>query len=201
MCPELQDICAQTVDNTTGFWAGNRKEGGILPHEGGIMTSFTDFRENSKMRHDFADQIQVRYRHVDGEKYDTWVSGDEVLQRLSSEASEEKLRRLSRLDVQELRKAKEQLPEQGKDELEHSISSRLADKVEGFIGGNVIGDSLADAVRGDSVENHDSDDRKSRWVTLLRNEIFRIKVLELAWIQLEGSFPESDIPDELDDWT
>jgi hypothetical protein len=165
------------------------------------MSSFTIFRENSKMRHDFADQIQVRYRHVDGEEYDTWVSGDEVLQRLSSEESEEKLRRLSRLDVQELRKAKEQLPEQGKDELEHSISSRLADKVEGFIGGNVIGDSLADAVRGDSVENHDSDDRKSRWVTLLRNEIFRIKVLELAWIQLEGSFPESDMPDELDDWT
>ena len=165
------------------------------------MASFTIFRENSKMRHDFADQIQVRYRHVDGEEYDTWVSGDEVLQRLSSEASEEKLRRLSRLDLEELRKAKEQLPEQGKDEMEHSLISRLADEVEGFIGGNVIGDSLADAVRGDRVEKRDSDDRKSRWVTLLRNEIFRMKVLELAWIQLEGSFPESDFPEELDDWT
>ena len=165
------------------------------------MTSFAIFRDNSKMRHDFADQIQVRYRHVNGEEYDTWVSGDEVLQRLSSEASEEKLRRLSRLDWRELRNAKEQLPEQGKDKLEDTLVNRLADDVEDFIGGNVIGDNLADAVRGATREKRDSDDQKSRWVTLLGSEIFRMKVLELAWIQLEGSFPESNSRAEPDDWT
>ena len=165
------------------------------------MTSFTNFRDNSKMRYDFADQIQVRYSHLNGEEYDTWVSGDEVLQRLSSEASEEKLRRLSRLDWRELRNAKEQLPEQGKDKLENTLVNRLADEVEDFIGGNVIGDNLADAVRGYRGEKRDSDDQKSRWVTLLGSEIFRMKVLELAWIQLEGSFPESDSPVEPDDWT
>ena len=164
------------------------------------MTSFTFFRDNSKMRHDFADQIQVRYRHVNGEEYDTWVSGDEVLQRLSSKASEEKLRRLSRLDWRELRNAKEQLPEQGKDKLEDTLISHLADEVEDFIGGNVIGDNLADAIRGESLEKRGSDDQKSRWVTLLGSELFRVKVLELAWIQLEGSFPESDFPVEPDDW-
>ncbi|HUS94846.1 MAG TPA: hypothetical protein VMZ24_06710 [Patescibacteria group bacterium] len=164
------------------------------------MTSFANFRDNCKMRYDFGDQIQVRYRHVDGEEYDTWVSGDEVLQRLSSEASEEKLRRLRKLDLQEIRSTKENLPEEGKEELEDAIVKRLANEVEDFIGGNVIGDSLADAVRGGGGKTADSDAQQTRWVTLLKGEIFRGKVLELAWIQLEGSFPENDIPSEPDDW-
>ncbi len=164
------------------------------------MTSFANFRDNCKMRYDFGDQIQVRYRHVDGEAYDTWVSGDEVLQRLSSEVSEEKLHRLRKLDLRELRSAKEKLPEQGKEELEAAIVKRLADEVEGFFGGNVIGESLADAVRGGSGKSADSDPEQSRWLTLLKSELFRGKVIELAWIQLEGSFPESDITSESDDW-
>ena len=164
------------------------------------MSSFSYFRDNSKMRYDFGDQIQVRYRHDNGEDYDTWVSGDEVLKRLSSEASEEKLRRLSRLDWRKVQNIKEQLPEQGKDKLEDGLINRLADEVEDFIGGNVIGDSLADSIREDGAEKSSSNDQKARWSTLLGSEIFHKKVLELAWIQLEGSFPESDSPVEPDDW-
>ena len=164
------------------------------------MTSFTLFCDNSKVRHDFADQIQVRYHHVNEEDYDTWVSGEEVLQRLKSEATEEKLRRLSNLNWRELQRAKERLPEKGKDQLEDSLVNRLADGVEDIIGGNVIGDNLADAVRGDSGGSRGATDEKSRWVTLLGNEMFRKKVLELAWIQLEGSFPDIEPPAELDDW-
>jgi len=41
------------------------------------------------MRHDFDDQIQVRYTHTDGESFDTWVSGEEVLGRINSVESEE----------------------------------------------------------------------------------------------------------------
>lgn len=164
------------------------------------MASFTFFCDNSKMRHDFDDQIQVRYHHVNGEDYDTWVSADEVLQRLRSEASEEKLRRISRLDWQELRKIEEELPEKGKEKLEESMRNRLADGVEDFIGGNLIGDSVAGAVRGEFQEDRDATDEKTYWFTLLKNETFRMKVLELAWIQLEGSFPDEDPAAEADDW-
>ena len=43
------------------------------------------------MRHDFGDQIQVRYRHTDGEDYDTWVSGEEARQRLKTAEREKKI--------------------------------------------------------------------------------------------------------------
>ncbi len=45
------------------------------------MPDLADFSANCKMRHDYGDMIQVRYQHSDGENYDTWVSGDEVLSR------------------------------------------------------------------------------------------------------------------------
>jgi len=137
------------------------------------------------MRYDFDDQIQVRYQHTDGENFDTWVSGDEVLSRLRSAENEERLIALSKLDIEVLRKFKEELPEVGKERAWSTLS------------GNAIGDSLADAVRGYDNEE-DSDSRQ--WQLLLQENVFKSMVIELAWIQLEGSLPEDDTPVEYDDW-
>lgn len=163
------------------------------------MTSFEQFCARTKMRHDFSDQIQVRYEHGDGEAYDTWVSGEEVMQRLRSEAAERRLRGLSRLDWQEIQEAKEKLPQEGKERLEEEARDRLADGVEDVLGNNVIGESLADAVRG---RERGEDDDATLWRQRLQREAFQEKVLELAWINLRGSFPEEDEGafDEADDW-
>lgn len=165
------------------------------------MTSFKQFCTRTKMRHDFADQIQVRYRHSDGEAYDTWVSGEEVMQRLRSEAAERRLRGLSRLSWDEIQEAKDALPQEGKEQLEEHVKDRLADGLEDVLGDNVIGESLADAVRGG---DRGEDDDAALWHQRLRDEAFREKVLELAWINLRGSFPEEDSTDDpldrADDW-
>jgi hypothetical protein len=41
---------------------------------------------------------------------------------------------------------------------------------------------------------------RRRWSVLLQDQAFKRQVLELAWIQLEGSFPDDDSADRLDDW-
>lgn len=149
------------------------------------------------MRFDFDDQIQVRYRHTDGENFDTWVSGEEVLSRLKSANKEKQLRALSRLDLEALRKFRDELPEHGKERAWKTLKDQTADSVEDNIGGNVIGDSLADAVRGDESEEFPD---SQQWQLLLDDKAFKSKVLDLAWIQLEGSLPEDDSPVEYDDW-
>lgn len=164
------------------------------------MTSFTEFRANCKMRHDFGDQIQIRYRHADGEDYGTWVSGEEVLQRMRSKVTELRLRGLSRLDRKQLAETREKLPAESKAKAHRSLSDMLGDSVERTIGGNIIGDSVADAVRGTDTETDDQDEEKQRWTAYLQDDIFRAGVLELAWIQLEGSFPNENSDMEPDDW-
>ena len=161
------------------------------------MTSFEQFCTRTKMRHDFADQIQVRYQHANGEAYDTWVSGEEVMQRLRSEAAERRLRGLSRLRWREIREATESLPQEARERLEDEVKDRLADGLEDFLGDNVIGKSLVDRVR---AGEEDEDDGPTLWRERLGNEAFREKVLELAWINLRGSFPEEDDADEPNDW-
>jgi hypothetical protein len=149
------------------------------------------------MRHDFDDQIQVRYTHTDGESFDTWVSGEEVLGRINSAKSEERLRALSSLDLAALRKLKEQLPEKGKQAAWETLKERMADSVEDTLGDSIISDSLADAVRG---YDDDQVPDANRWRILLRDSGFKALVLELAWIQLEGSLPDEDVDDNADDW-
>ncbi len=161
------------------------------------MTSFEQFCTRTKMRHDFADQIQVRYRHSDGETYDTWVSGEEVMQRLRSEAAERRLRGLSRLNWKTIREAGEALPQEGRKRLQDQMKDRLADEVEDMLGDNVIGESLADAVRG---EEPDEGDVAALWHQCLQDRMFREKVQELAWINLRGSFPEEEDTEAPDDW-
>jgi len=164
------------------------------------MTDLADFSANCKMRHDYGDTIQVRYQHGDGESYDTWVSGDEVLSRLSSERAEKKLRGLRDLDWEKIQEAWEQWPEEAKDRAENSVLDILADNIQENIGGNIIGDTLSDAVRGKPTEHDSLESAKNRWLIFLQDENFRAKVLELAWIQLEGSFPNNQPPGEPNDW-
>lgn len=167
------------------------------------MPTFKEFAAKAKMRPDFGDMIQVRYTHTDGDDYDTWVSGEEALQRLESETAEERLRDLSNLDWSEVKALKKHLPEKGKKSLKRKLVDRLADEVKGAVGGNVIGDSFSDAIRGEeSAEDDPYEVEREKWRAFLQETTFRAKVLELAWIQLEGSFPDDDEDqvDEPDDW-
>jgi len=166
------------------------------------MPTFKEFAIKAKVRPDFGDMIQVRYVHTDGDDYDTWISGEEVLQRLRSETAEERLRNLSKLDWQAIEAARERLPDEGKKDLKRKLIDRFADEVKGAIGGNVIGDSLSDAIRGqESAEDDPYEAEREKWRTFLQDKRFRAKVIELAWIQLEGSFPDDDdVVEEPDDW-
>ena len=163
------------------------------------MTTFAQFAARCKMRHDFGDQIQVRYIHSDGEDYDTWVSGEEVMRRMRSEAAEERLRRLSRLNWEEIRDVGKQLPEQGKRRLSEHLRDRFADNVEDFLGDSVIGSSLAEAARGGGSDVN-ADPERQQWRARLQDAAFRAYVLELAWINLRGSFPPEEDGTDFDDW-
>jgi hypothetical protein len=163
------------------------------------MTSYTQFCRNCRMRYDFADQIQVRYRHGDGEEYDTWVSGEEVLQRLRSDAAESKMEELRRLEWRQIRELRDRLPSEARDKLKSELQDRLADGLEEALGANQISQSLADALRGGKGGREA--DREIEWPLLITDQAFRDKVLELAWIQLEGSFPADGRAGEPDDWT
>lgn len=146
------------------------------------------------MRHGFADQFQVRYHHPGGESYDTWVSGEEVLSRLHSANADERLRELGRLQLDELGATWEEGKRKAKSRLVDRLRDGLGDGVESLAGGNPLGDSLADNVRGrDDAGGED-------WTRYLHDEAFRAVALELAWINLRGSFPETDTPEEPDDW-
>jgi len=164
------------------------------------MSQFRQFSERCKMRHDFGDQIQVRYQHPGGEHYDTWVSGSEVLQRLNSLESEEQLRGLSRLTLEDLKIVYQSLPDAARETVRGSLRDELADRLEKNIGGSVIGDSLSKAVRGRSTLSDTTQSEKERWTALIRYEPFHQIVLNLAWIQLEGSFPEANIDPRPGDW-
>ena len=164
------------------------------------MTGYSHFVRNCRMRHDFADQIQVRHCHGNGENYDTWVSGEEALQRLESDAAEQSIRGLRHLKWQQIREWKDKLPDDVRDQLKSRLRDRLADGLEGTIGPNVIGDSMADIVRGHDTDADSDADQRLKWSALLTDSAFREEVLKLAWIQLEGSFPDTGPADEPDDW-
>ena len=161
------------------------------------MTSYQQFIRRCKIRYDFDDQIQVRYQHSDGESYDTWVSGEEIVSRIESGEAKERLRALKNLNLDALRQLREDLPEKGKERAWSTLKDQLADSLEESIGGNIIGDSFADAVRG---SDDDYEPGQDHWLLLLQETAFRSRVLELAWIQLEGSFPDDDSTEEPDDW-
>jgi hypothetical protein len=164
------------------------------------MTSYRQFVVKCKMRHDFSDMILVRYEHFDGEIYDTWVSGEETLGRLQSQAAEQRIRGLRRLDWDQVRKAAESLPEEARQKARRTFKDMLADGVEKAIGGNPIGDSLTRAISGRDSNETSTEAEKQYWQALLKWDDFRRIVLQLAWIQLEGSFPDDETEEKADDW-
>lgn len=164
------------------------------------MVTFTEFQRRCKMRHDFDDQIQVRYQDGDQEGIDTWVSGSEALQRLQSEITEAQLRALSRLSLSDLRIVLDELPDAARDTARRSLRDTVADQLEATIGGNVIGDALSDSVRGRSQGTEDVASERDRWRALFHYEPFRQQILELAWRQLEGSLPDDGPALPPDDW-
>ncbi len=164
------------------------------------MPTLQEFCLRAKMRHDYSDQIQVRYRHIDGTDYETWVSGEEALQRLRSATREQQLKGLSKLDWEMIRQARKSLPEKGEQRATRFGRDRLGDMVEDFIGGNVIGDSLSDAVRGRTRPDDPRSAERQKWQAHMQEDVFYAQVMELAFIQLAGSFPEDTTPSEPDDW-
>jgi hypothetical protein len=109
------------------------------------MVILKRFLQTAKMRHDFGDQIQVRYRHTDGQDYDTWVSGEEALKRLKTAEQEKKLKGFPWKSILNVGKT---LPEKGKAEAKRQLRERLGDALDEMVGGNVMGESWVDEVRG-----------------------------------------------------
>jgi hypothetical protein len=68
------------------------------------MTTFSQFASRAKMRHDFSDQIQVRYSHANGEDFDTWISGEEVLARLKTTSREELIKGFSQMNLDQAKR-------------------------------------------------------------------------------------------------
>ncbi len=144
------------------------------------------------MRHDFSDQIQVRYAHPNGEKFDTWISGDEVMQRLDSRARQQLIESFSRKNRQQMRDSIEEIAEQAKDKLKRDLKGRLADAASDSIGGNIFGDTLSDNIRGVDSSDDPRQREKELWQSRLRDKAFHAIALELAWLNLDGSFPEEE---------
>ena len=160
------------------------------------MVILKRFLQTAKMRHDFGDQIQVRYPHTDGQDYDTWVSGEEALKRLKTVAQEKKIKGFPWRSILNVGKT---LPEKGKAEAKRQLWERLGDALDEVAGGNVIGDSWVETVRGRAQPTDPHDAAKQTWQTHLQDPTFRAQILELAWLNLSGSFPEDPTP-ESDDW-
>ena len=156
------------------------------------MTAFAAFARRCKMRHDFADRFQVRYLHPDGEHYDTWISGEEVLSRLHAAEAEARLRELGWSLFGDLRAKSAG----AKRALSDELRDRLGDGVEWLAGGNPVGDGLSARIRGEE----DPEPEAARWLAYLQDETFRAAALELAWINLRGSFPEPEAGDGEDGW-
>lgn len=168
------------------------------------MTTQQQFHTRAKMRHDYSDMIQVRYIHPNGETFDTWVSGEEVMARLKTRDRERMIKSFSQKDLPQTRAAlKKELQkgiEAGKKKARRSIKERLSDVVSDQIGGNIFGDTLADNIRGvdSNIEPHDRE--KALWQVRLHDKTFRTLVLELAWINLDGTLPDERDEKKLGDW-
>ena len=163
------------------------------------MTSFIQFCAGAKMRHDFSDQIQVRYPHPTGEDFDTWISGEEVLSRLKTMSREQLIHSFSRMNWMEAKAALQNELDAGKRNARRGLKDRLADAVEGSLGGNIFGDTLADNIRGVDSNADPRALEKAQWQQRLQDNSFRAVALELAWINLEGTFPDEPTA-EPDDW-
>lgn len=163
------------------------------------MTTFRQFSEKARMRHDYSDQIQVRYSHPNGEDFDTWISGEEVMLRLNTQDRERLIKSIGRLDLREVRDEAGKAIRKGKERAARELRDRLAETASDLAGDNIFGDTLADKIRGEGGDVHPHDREKQLWQSRLRDDSFRAVAIELAWINLEGTFPD-EREDEPDDW-
>ncbi len=163
------------------------------------MPSFQQFTHRTKMRHDFSDQIQVRYTHTNGEAFDTWISGEEVLARLKTASREELIKGFSQKNVEQAKQGIKKEIEARKKQFRSDIVDRLGGLVEDQIGDNIFGDTLADNVRGRDSNQDEYDEEKQQWQTRLRDEAFRAVAFQLAWINIGDTLPD-DPEAEPDDW-
>lgn len=164
------------------------------------MTTFNQFCSSAKMRHDYSDMIQVRYPHPIGETFDTWISGEEVMQRLDTQARERLIKSFSQKNWQEAKDAARQEFENRKENLRGHLKDRLADTISDQIASNIFGDTLADNVRGVDSNIDAYDREKALWQNRLHDESFQAVALELAWINLNGTLPDENDDQSLDDW-
>jgi hypothetical protein len=151
------------------------------------------------MRHDFSDQIQVRYPHPNGEMFDTWISGEEVMRRLDSEARERLIRSFRKKAWRQLRNEASDLIDEGKKRARQSLKDKLADAASEAVGDHIFGETLADKIRGTDSAVDAYDQEGLLWQSRIKDGVFRKVALELAWINLEGTFPD-EINAEPDDW-
>ena len=75
----------------------------------------------------------------------------------------------------------------------------MADTVSDGLGDNIFGETLADNIRGEDGNLDEYEQEKRMWRSHLQDETFRSVVFELAWINLEGTFPD-EMEEPLDDW-
>jgi hypothetical protein len=161
------------------------------------MTTFVQFCAGAKMRHDYSDMLQVRYPHPTGENFDTWVSGEEVLSRLKTMSRAELIRSFGRMEWREAKAALQREADEGKRQAKRRLRGRLADSFSDTLGGHIFGETIADKIRGGA--GNDRAAEKMFWQEKIRHDAFRAVALELAWINLEGTFPPENAP-EPDDW-
>lgn len=163
------------------------------------MPTLAQFANRLKMRHDYSDMIQVRYIHPDGETFDTWISGEEVLSRLKTASREQLIRSFSTMKLDEAKSGIKHEIEAQKDKQKQNLKERLAGKIEEAVGGNIFGDTLADNIRGVDSTVDPNAKEKAMWQSRLEQRPFRAIAIELAWFNLKGSLPEES-PPEPDDW-
>ena len=166
----------------------------------GSQNKYSQFCARAKMRHDFNDMIQVRYTPANGENYDTWISGEEVVSRLKTMSREQLIRSFSRMNWMEAKTAVEREWRQGKEKSYWELRRRSGEVFADNFGGHIFGETVADNIRGRDSSADPQAEEKLRWQNQLQDPAFRAVALELAWINLEGSFPEEPFNEEPDDW-
>jgi Rad3-related DNA helicase len=163
------------------------------------MTTFPQFASRARMRHDFSDQIQVRYRHPNGEEFDTWISGEEVLARLKTASREELIKSFSQMNLKQAKREVKKEIEERKKQFRSDAVDRLGGLVEENIGGNIFGDTLADNIRDRDSNRDEFAEEKQQWQSRLSDEAFRLVALQLAWTNIGDTLPDEPTA-ESDDW-
>jgi hypothetical protein len=164
------------------------------------MTTQAQFFAKAKTRHHQSDTIQVRYPHPNSNNYDTYVSGEEAMSRLNSQAKDRLIKSFSTKNWDQAKRSLKDEWRKGKEASGKKLKDHLGDFVQDQVGDNVFGDTLADNVRGVDSTQDPREAEKQLWQSHLHDAEFKEMILQLAWLDLEGSLPKEDDPEEVDDW-